>query len=124
MKPIIFLLSLLFAPLMCSGCALFDIEEAETPRFRTATAHYDKAMSYYQKGNYVKAKELLHEYIARYPNSELFRIALYYLGHCYQVLADEKEALTIFNRIVTTYGDDDFWGAQAMKRIKQIKGEE
>ena len=110
-------------PLVFSACAMFDYEAAEAPHFKTATEHYNKAMEYYHKGNYVKAQELLHEYIAKYPDSMLYRIALYYLGHCYQVQKDDKEALTIFNRIVTTYGDTDFWGGQAMKRIKQIKGE-
>ena len=93
-------------------------------RFSSPTEHYNKALELYQKGRYARARELFHEYIARYPDSVVYRIALYYLGHCYQLLGDDREALIIFNRIVAAYGDDDFWGEQSFKRIRQIRGEE
>lgn len=92
--------------------------------FKTSTELYNKALDYYQKGRYTRARELFREYVAQYPNSAIFRIALYYSGHCYQMLGDNKEALVIFNRVVSTYGEEDFWGEQAFKRIKQINGVE
>lgn len=111
-----------------AGCALLEPLEAEDhsdhPRFKSATEHYQRALDLYEHGYYAKAKDLFHEYVGQYPQSPLFRVALYYLGHCYQKTGEDKEALSIYNRIVTVYGDDDFWGAQAQKRIKQIKGDE
>ncbi len=107
-----------------SGCAMLEPVEEAAPKFKSSTELYNKALDYYQKGRYVQARELFRAYIAQYPNSELFRVALYYAGHCYQMLGDDKEALVIYNRVVATYGDADFWGEQAFKRIRQIKGEE
>ncbi len=115
---------LMVMPFFGAGCAMIEPLEAEHPHFQSASQHYNKALDYYQKGNYAQAGTLFQEYIGQYPDTVLYRVALYYLGHCYQVQGDEKEALIIFNRILTTYGDDDFWGEQSFKRIKQIKGEE
>jgi TolA-binding protein len=114
----------MIGPGWLTGCAMLAEPGAETPRFKTPSELYHRAVALYEKGNYAQARALLHEFVGSYPDSALYRIALYYLGHCYQVTGDDKEALVIFNRVVTTYGDDDFWGAQAFKRIKQIKGEE
>lgn len=114
--------------LLCSlgvgGCA-FLLEDTGIPseRKQSATDLYNKALSYYQSGQYAEAKNLFHEYIGQFPDTPLFKVALYYLGHCYQMTGEEKEALVFYNRVVTTWGDDDFWGAQAMKRIKLLKGE-
>ena len=118
-------LALLFSSFACfAGCAMLQPSDEPAPRFKSSTEHYNAALEHYQKGRYAKAKELFHEYVAQYPDSAIFRIALYYLGHCYQMLGEEKEALVIFNRVVATYGDDDFWGEQALNRIRQIKGEQ
>jgi TolA-binding protein len=124
MQAILFLLILLAVPLYSTGCAMIEPAGEEVPHFRTPTEHYNKALDLYQKGNYAQAKELFREFVAQYPDSPLSKVALYYLGHCYQMTGDDKEALILFNRIVATYGDDDFWGEQSFKRIKQIKGEE
>ena len=106
-----------------AGCALLaPEEEASLPaQYGSASALYDKAMVYYQRGQYARARDLFHTYVGQYPDSLVLRVALYYLGHCYQMTGDTKEALALYNRIVTSYGDQDFWGAQAMLRIKQIK---
>lgn len=106
-----------------SGCVLLPAaqDEAVVP-YKTPSELYDRALKYYQSGQYAKARDLFHEYIGRYADSRILRIAVYYLGHCYQMLGEDKEALALYNRVVTTYGDEDFWGEQAMARIKQIKG--
>ena len=49
---------------------------------------YNKAMSFYEAGRYAQAKELFHQFIGQYPDSKLFCIALYYLGHCDQMTGD------------------------------------
>jgi TolA-binding protein len=116
---------LIFTLMSFSGCALLPAaQDEETVRYKSPSELYDKALAYYQSGKYAKARDLFHEYVGQYPESKILKIAIYYLGHCYQMLGDEKEALALYNRVVATYGDEDFWGAQAMARIKQIKGEE
>ncbi|MEI6437851.1 MAG: tetratricopeptide repeat protein [Candidatus Omnitrophota bacterium] len=116
---------LAFTAFSCfSGCAMLEPVEEKTPVFKSSTELYNKALDYYQKGRYAQARELFGQYVAQYPDSELFKVALYYSGHCYQKLGDKKEALVIYNRVVAMYGDEDFWGEQAFKRIKQIKGEQ
>ncbi|MBF0331299.1 MAG: tetratricopeptide repeat protein [Candidatus Omnitrophica bacterium] len=107
-----------------AGCSMLQ-DAPEAPfRVESASVLYEKAMGYYQKGQYLRAKESFHEFIGQYPESLLFKTALYDLAHCYQILGETKEALALYNRIVTTYGDADFWGEQAMKRIKQIQEEQ
>ncbi len=107
-----------------SGCSMLQDTPEPLPRVESASVLYEKALGYYQKGQYVRAKELFHQYIGQYPDSLIFRTALYDLAHCYQILGETKDALALYNRIVTTYGDQDFWGEQAMKRIKQIQEEQ
>ena len=105
-----------------TGCALLPAAQEETAvRYKSPSELYDKALGYYQSGQYARARELFHEYIGQYSDSKILKIAIYYLGHCYQMLGEDKEALALYNRVVTTYGDDDFWGEQALARIKQIK---
>ena len=117
-------LFLIFMLMSFSGCAsVLGIPEEEVSHYKTPSDLYDKAVGYYESGQYAKARDLFHEYVGTYPESKILKIAVYYLGHCYQMLGDDKEALALYNRVVTTYGDEDFWGAQAMARIKQIKGE-
>jgi TolA-binding protein len=120
------LLGIAVSCVFSGGCALLPAaqEEARATRYKTPSELYDKALGYYQSGKYVPARDLFHEYIGQYPESRIFRIALYYLGHCYQMLGEDKEALALYDRVVTTWGDEDFWGQQALARIKQIKGQE
>jgi TolA-binding protein len=107
------------------GCALLPAAQEEgILRYKSPSVLYDKALAYYQSGKYAKARDLFHEYVGQYPDSKILRIAIYYLGHCYQMLGDDKEAFALYNRVVTTYGDQDFWGEQAMARIQQLKGEQ
>ncbi len=119
------ILLILFLTLNLSSCILLPAaQEEETFRYKNPSDLYDKALAYYQSGQYAKASDLFHEYIGQYPDSKVLRIAIYYLGHCYQMLGEDKDALALYNRVVTIYGDEDFWGEQAMARIKQIKGVE
>jgi TolA-binding protein len=107
-----------------SGCIFLPAApDEETVHYKSPSELYDKALGYYQSGQYARARDLFHEYVGQYPESKVLRIAIYYLGHCYQMLGEDKEAMALYNRVVTTYGDEDFWGAQAMARIKQIKGD-
>lgn len=107
------------------GCVFLPAaQDQEVVRYESPSALYDKALAYYQSGKYARARDLFHEYVGLFPDSRILRIAIYYLGHCYQMLGEDREALALYNRVVTTYGDEDFWGAQAMARIKQVKGEE
>ena len=109
------------------GCALLPVEEEEqapAPKYKSAAELYKRAQVYYEARNYAKARDSFQEYVGQFPDSDLYKIALYYLAHSNQELGEYKEALVIYNRIITTYGDDDFWGEQAVKRVKQIKGDE
>jgi len=109
---------------MANGCMFLPaVQDEEVARYNNPSELYDKALGYYQSGKYARARDLFHEYVGQYTDSKILRIAIYYLGHCYQMLGDDREALALYNRVVTTYGDEDFWGAQALARIKQIKGE-
>jgi len=109
------------------GCALLPVEDedqAAAPKYKSASELYKRAQAYYEARNYAKSRDLFQEYIGQFPDSDLYKIALYYLGHSYQELGEYKDALVIYNRIITTYGNDDFWGEQAEKRVEQIKGDE
>jgi len=126
-RSVIPIVGVVIAVLSFSGCAVLEslqTGEERPVKFKTPTEHYNRALELYQQDNYDKARDLLHEYIGQYPESPLFKVALYYLGHCYQMLGSDKEALAMFNRIIAVYGDDDFWGEQSQKRIRQIKGED
>jgi TolA-binding protein len=106
------------------GCALLPAaQDEDVQRYKSPSELYDKALGFYQSGKYAKARDLFHEYVGQYSDSKILRIAIYYLGHCYQMLGEDKDALALYNRVVTTYGDEDFWGQQALARIQQIKGE-
>lgn len=96
-------------------------QEEKVARYKSPSQLYDRALGFYQSGQYAKARDLFHEYVGQFPESRIFRIALYYLGYCYQMLGEDKDALALYNRVVSTYGDEDFWGEQAMARIQQIK---
>lgn len=115
----------LFFLLLTSGGCAFLMEGAEPSvapsSVKKPTDLYNQALEKYQAGNYAEARQMFHEFIGQYPDSMLFKIALYYLGHCHQMLNETKEAEVLFSRVVDTYGEDDFWGAQAMKRLKQIR---
>jgi TolA-binding protein len=114
---------LIFMAISFSSCAFLPAaQEEESVRYKSPSELYDKALGLYQSGKYAKARNLFHEYVGQYPDSKILRIAIYYLGHCYQMLGEDQEALALYNRIIATYGDEDFWGAQAMARIQQIKG--
>lgn len=104
------------------GCAMLTdgIYDARTPQ-PTATELYNQALEKYQGRNYADARPLFQQYIGQHQDTPLYKVALYYLAHCDQMLGDAKEAEMLYSRLVDTYGDDDFWGAQAMQRIKQIK---
>ncbi|MFH0753479.1 MAG: tetratricopeptide repeat protein [Candidatus Omnitrophota bacterium] len=107
-----------------SGCVMLQDDVVQAlPRYKNPSELYDKALVYYQSGQYAKAKELFHQFIGSYPDSLVFKTALYELAHCYQMLGEDKQALALYNRLVTAYGDRDFWGDQAMQRIRQINGE-
>jgi TolA-binding protein len=109
------------------GCALLPVTDEEqdaAPKYKSASELYKRAQAYYEARNYAKSRDLFQEYTGQFPDSDLYKIALYYLGHSYQELGEYKDALVIYNRIITTYGDDDFWGEQAVKRVEQIKGNE
>lgn len=93
----------------------------EQPSKEAPSKLYNRAFEKYQAGKYAEAKDLFHQYIGQYPDTLLVKMSLYYLGHCYQMLGDTKEANVFYSRLIDTYGDDDFWGAQAMKRIRQMK---
>lgn len=106
-----------------SGCVALEVADEERSQFKTPAALYDRALFYYDHGQYEKAKIFFHQYIAQYPDSLLFKVALYYLGHCYQMSGDEKEATTLYNRVLHRWGEDDTWGEMSLKRLHQIKGE-
>lgn len=106
-----------------SGCAALEenVADREVSGVNSPSELYERALGAYQAGRYAEAKERFHRYISQYPESLLFKVALYYLGHCYHMVGETREAKIFYSRVVDTYGDDDFWGAQAMKRLQQIK---
>ena len=121
-----FLLALVLmtsSSVMAGGCVLLETVDEDAPRFKTPTELYNQALDLHDRGQYEKSKIFFHQYINQYPESKLFRVALYYLGHCYQMRGDEKEAEVLYHRIIDVWGEEDFWGAMALKRLRQIKGE-
>ena len=103
---------------LATGCAATP----DGNRSLAGSALYHKAERLYQAGHYKKAKEYFHAYIANHPDSDLYKVALYYLGHCYQMSGNNKEALSLYNRVIGKYSDDDFWVRAAKKRIEEISG--
>ncbi|MBF0619290.1 MAG: tetratricopeptide repeat protein [Candidatus Omnitrophica bacterium] len=104
-----------------TGCAGLRDYDSASPVYKNPSDLYDRAFAAHEGGQYAKARDLFHEYIGEFSNTLVFKSALYYLAHCYQKLGEDREALVLYSRIVDAYGEDDFWGAQAMKRIQQIK---
>ena len=111
---------------LSGGCASLEDLTGVGPSttYSSPTELYNRALSFYQRGQYDRARDLFHEYVGQYQGTPLYRIALYYLAHCYQMTGDKPEALTLFSRVVAQYGEDDFWGEQALERIRQIKDED
>jgi TolA-binding protein len=116
----LFILFMIVAGIGAGGCAMLPEQEDAAPRYTSPSELYDRALDSYQKGQYARARDLFHEYTGQFPDSRIFRVALYYLAHCYQMLSQDKEALALYNRIVADHGDEDFWGQQALARIRQI----
>ncbi len=116
-------LSLVLGSFTAPGCVFLPAQEQEAPRYTVPSELYEKALAQYQQRRYAQARDLFHEYVGRFPDSKLLKVAVYYLGHCYQMLGEDKDALAFYNRILVDDGDQDFWGQQAMARIKQIKGD-
>ena len=115
-------MSLVFFLLGAGGCAEFlGVGDESQSSVGAPSELYNRAFEQYEAGHYAQAKELFHQFIGQYPDSQLYKVSLYYLGHCDQMLGDLKEAEVFYSRLIDTYGDEDFWGAQAMKRLKQIK---
>jgi TolA-binding protein len=108
---------------MSSGCVSLETVDEDAPRFKTPTELYNTALDRHDRGHYEKAKMLFHQYINQYPDTELSRVALYYLGHCYQMSGDDKEAQALYQRVIGPSAEDDFWAEMALKRLQQIKGE-
>ncbi len=115
---------LIVFPLMTSGgCIALETIDEDVPRFKTPTELYNTALERHDRGQYAKAMVLFHQYINQYPDSKLFKVALYYLGHCYQMSGDDKEAEVLYQRVIDPSLENDFWTGMALKRLRQIKGE-
>jgi len=125
LRNIPFVLLLIFVPIASGGCAFLmeDVEQFPT-KYKAPTDLYNQALGEYQAGRYAEAGQLLQQYIRENPKSLLYNVALYYLGHCSQMLGDIKEAKVLYSRVIDLSGDDDFWSDQAMKRIRQIEAEQ
>ncbi len=109
-------------PFVAGGCAFLTQDVEQFPaQYRTPTDLYNNALKEYQAGHYAEARQLFHQYIGENPKSLLYNVALYYLGHCAQMLGDTKEAKVLYSRVINLSGEDDFWSEQAMKRLKQIE---
>ncbi len=108
---------------MSSGCVSLETVDEDAPRFKTPTELYNTALERHDRGQYAKAMVLFHQYINQYPDSKLFKVALYYLGHCYQMRGDDKEAGVLYQRVIDPSLENDFWTGMALKRLRQIKGE-
>ena len=109
------ILFLFIFALSLTGCA------TSNPYKNESSALYDKALRQYNVGRYEEAKEYFHEYIANFPESNLYPVALYYLGHCYQQLEDYKQALLIYHKVISQADEGDFWAESARWRVQQIK---
>lgn len=111
---------------VCSGCSTSGVMY-EKPIPQTgiigATDMYNKAQEYYEAEKYEMAKEFFHQYINNYANTELYRVSLYYLGHCHQMLGQDQEAVRLYNKIIQEYPSTDFWVERAQKRLAQLRAE-
>ena len=113
---LIFFVSIIFLV----GCASLSLH----PRLGSvspAQSLYDKAQKLYQGQKYEAAQEYFHEFLAGNPDEPLRSIAMYYLGHCYQMMGDIKEAKSLYHRIVTNATGDEFWIGVARKRLEELE---
>ena len=116
----VFYVFLLIATLnVFPGCA--STEEISSVALPEATTLYQKAIQQYKVRRWHEAGILFRQYIRNYPTTDLYRVALYYLGHCEQMLANKKDALLIYNSVITKFPDDDFWVAAAKRRVEEMK---
>lgn len=86
-----------------------------------ATDLYNRAQRYYEDGKYEMAKESFHEYINNYPETELYKVALYYLGHSHHMLNENADAHRLYTRVIEEFPANDFWVERAKRRIDQLK---
>ena len=87
----------------------------------SSQSSYKNAQKYYQAQKYDDAKEYFHEFLAENPDEPLKSIAMYYLGHCYQMTGDIKEAKSIYHRVVTNATGDEFWIGVARRRLEDLE---
>lgn len=87
-----------------------------------ATDVYYKALAYYQKGKWDAAREYFHTYLAEYSDSPLYITSLYYLGVCYQRINNQREAMSIFHKVMdeARSNDDMFWAKMAERRVEEL----
>lgn len=107
----------------CSGSGIVyeSPGSAEMGGIVGATDLYNKAQKFYEDGKYPSAKEAFHEYINNYPETELYKVALYYLGHTHQMLKEKAEAHRLYTRVVEEFPASDFWVERAKRRLDQLK---
>ena len=112
---------ILVAALVGGAASCRSLPEQSSPEFSEASKLYQKAYELYHAQCWQDAGILFRQYIRNYPATDLYRVALYYLGNCEQELGNVKDALLIFNTILNKFPDNDFWVEAARKRIVELK---
>ncbi|MDD2228873.1 MAG: tol-pal system protein YbgF [Candidatus Cloacimonetes bacterium] len=75
-----------------------NTKEGEIPEYEAARKQYDK-------GNHKLSRELLADFIGKYPNSDYLGNALYWTGENYYAEGDFTNALREFQNVVSRYPD-------------------
>ena len=77
---------------------------------------YRSAYEDYMRGNYDLASQGFHDYMVRWPNTELTDNALYWIGECYDAQNDPARALEIFTQVLEDYPTSDKAAASQLKK--------
>ena len=110
--------ALWMSALVICGCVSIDKDFSLQPP--QASVLYQRAYNEYQSHHWQEASIYFHQYLREYPATDLTRVAIYYLGHCEEKLGNSKDALHLYNTILTKFPEDDFWVEAAKKRIEEI----
>lgn len=71
----------------------------------TEKRDYDAAIAVFRKADYAQAKQVLADFLTRYPQSNYRPTALFWLGNAQYVNKDYKDAISSFRTLISQGGD-------------------
>jgi TolA-binding protein len=73
-------------------------------------ALFQLALLYYNNDQFGRAKDVFKEYDYLYPNGKYLDQALYLSGICSREIGEPTEALLLWDRVITRYGESEYRG--------------